>query len=45
MTTHSQAHALPQPPTPARLGILLSGRGSNFLAIAQAIADGRVWRG
>ena len=42
MTTHSQAHALPQPPTPARLGILLSGRGSNFLAIAQAIADGRI---
>jgi phosphoribosylglycinamide formyltransferase-1 len=25
---------------PARLGILLSGRGSNFLAIADAIADG-----
>ena len=42
MTTHSQAHALPHPPTPARLGILLSGRGSNFLAIAQAIADGRI---
>jgi phosphoribosylglycinamide formyltransferase 1 len=25
-----------------RLGILLSGRGSNFLAIHQAIADGRI---
>jgi phosphoribosylglycinamide formyltransferase 1 len=25
-----------------RLGILLSGRGSNFLAIASAVADGRV---
>jgi len=27
-----------------RLGILLSGRGSNFLAIASAIADGRLQR-
>lgn len=26
--------------TPARLGILLSGRGSNFIAIADAIAEG-----
>ncbi len=42
MTTQSQSHALPQPPTPARLGILLSGRGSNFLAIAAALADGRI---
>jgi phosphoribosylglycinamide formyltransferase-1 len=25
-----------------RLGILLSGRGSNFLAIHRAIADGRI---
>jgi len=30
-------------PAPAtRLGILLSGRGSNFLAIAQSIRDGRL---
>ena len=27
---------------PTRLGILLSGRGSNFLAIAQSIRDGRL---
>jgi phosphoribosylglycinamide formyltransferase-1 len=27
---------------PARLGILLSGRGSNFLAIAQSIREGRL---
>jgi phosphoribosylglycinamide formyltransferase-1 len=27
---------------PVRLGILLSGRGSNFLAIAQSIRDGRL---
>jgi phosphoribosylglycinamide formyltransferase 1 len=27
---------------PLRLGILLSGRGSNFLAIAQSIRDGRL---
>ena len=25
-----------------RLGILISGRGSNFLAIAEAIAQGRL---
>jgi phosphoribosylglycinamide formyltransferase-1 len=30
------------PPSTTRLGILLSGRGSNFLAIARAIADGRL---
>jgi phosphoribosylglycinamide formyltransferase-1 len=29
-----------QPARPARLGVLLSGRGSNFLAIADAIAQG-----
>jgi phosphoribosylglycinamide formyltransferase-1 len=29
-------------PSPHRLGILLSGRGSNFLAIAEAIAQGRL---
>jgi phosphoribosylglycinamide formyltransferase 1 len=29
-------------PGPHRLGILLSGRGSNFLAIAEAIAQGRL---
>jgi phosphoribosylglycinamide formyltransferase-1 len=29
-------------PRPHRLGILLSGRGSNFLAIAEAIAQGRL---
>jgi phosphoribosylglycinamide formyltransferase 1 len=28
--------------TPHRLGILLSGRGSNFLAISKAIAQGRI---
>ena len=28
--------------TPHRLGILLSGRGSNFLAIAQAISRGQI---
>ncbi len=27
-----------------RLGILLSGRGSNFLALAEAVADGRIPR-
>jgi phosphoribosylglycinamide formyltransferase-1 len=36
--THSN-----QPPSkPVRLGILLSGRGSNFLAIAEAIRAGRL---
>lgn len=30
------------PGTPHRLGILLSGRGSNFLAIAKAIDQGRI---
>jgi phosphoribosylglycinamide formyltransferase 1 len=30
------------PPRTHRLGILLSGRGSNFLAIAEGIAQGRV---
>jgi len=29
-------------PDPVRLGILLSGRGSNFLAIAEAIREGRL---
>lgn len=29
-------------PSPARLGILLSGRGSNFLAIHRAIEEGEV---
>jgi phosphoribosylglycinamide formyltransferase-1 len=29
-------------PKPTRLGVLLSGRGSNFLAIAQSIRDGRL---
>jgi phosphoribosylglycinamide formyltransferase 1 len=28
--------------SPARLGILLSGRGSNFLAIAESIREGRL---
>ena len=31
-----------QPPRHHRLGILLSGRGSNFIAIADAIAQGRI---
>jgi phosphoribosylglycinamide formyltransferase-1 len=30
------------PTRPTRLGILLSGRGSNFLAIAQSIREGRL---
>jgi phosphoribosylglycinamide formyltransferase-1 len=30
------------PVRPTRLGILLSGRGSNFLAIAQSIREGRL---
>jgi phosphoribosylglycinamide formyltransferase-1 len=29
-------------PAPVRIGILLSGRGSNFLAIAQSIREGRL---
>ncbi|HLY43154.1 MAG TPA: phosphoribosylglycinamide formyltransferase [Terracidiphilus sp.] len=29
-------------PSPTRLGILLSGRGSNFLAIARSIREGRL---
>ena len=29
-------------PSPVRLGVLLSGRGSNFLAIAQSIREGRL---
>lgn len=32
----------PGSPTPARLGILLSGRGSNFVALAAAIERGEV---
>jgi phosphoribosylglycinamide formyltransferase 1 len=38
MSGASLAHARP----PVRLGILLSGRGSNFLAIAQSIREGRL---
>ena len=33
-----------QTPRPKKLGILLSGRGSNFLAIAEAIANGALPR-
>jgi len=33
---------LPAPPKPTRLGILLSGGGSNFVAIHQAIEDGHL---
>lgn len=33
---------VPLVPLPARLGILLSGRGSNFEALARACEDGRV---
>lgn len=33
---------LPQQDTPVKLGILASGSGSNFEAIAQAIADGQL---
>jgi phosphoribosylglycinamide formyltransferase-1 len=36
MSSHSST------PRPARLGILLSGRGSNFLAIADSIRSGRL---
>jgi len=36
MDSHSSAH------TPLRIGILLSGRGSNFLAIAEAIRTGKL---
>ena len=32
----------PSEPAPARLGILLSGRGSNFLAIHRSIHEGRL---
>ena len=32
----------PRPTHPIRLGILLSGRGSNFLAIARSIREGRL---
>ena len=35
MNTHTQ-------PEPLRLGVLLSGRGSNFLAIARNIREGRL---
>ena len=31
-----------KPPTPLKLGVLLSGRGSNFLAIAENIRAGRL---
>ncbi|MBL8114788.1 MAG: phosphoribosylglycinamide formyltransferase [Acidobacteria bacterium] len=34
--------ASPRVPLPARLGVLLSGRGSNFEALAAACDDGRV---
>jgi phosphoribosylglycinamide formyltransferase-1 len=33
---------IPTQPDPLRLGILLSGRGSNFLAIARNIREGRL---
>jgi len=33
---------LPQPAAPLKLGIMASGSGSNFEAIAQAIADGQL---
>ena len=36
MDTHSSAHS------PLRIGILLSGRGSNFLAIAESIKTGKL---
>jgi phosphoribosylglycinamide formyltransferase-1 len=38
----SVAALKPEGHSPLRLGILLSGRGSNFLAIAQSIRDGRL---
>ena len=41
-TTHLAEGAPPVRPGPARLGILLSGRGSNFLAIARSIREGRL---
>jgi len=33
---------LPQPPTPLKLGVMASGSGTNFEAIAQSIADGKL---
>jgi phosphoribosylglycinamide formyltransferase 1 len=38
----TSADSIPEPGKPLRLGILLSGRGSNFLAIAQAIREARL---
>ena len=38
----SNIHARQNHSSPARLGILLSGRGSNFLAIAESIRAGRL---
>ena len=32
----------PDASQPARIGILISGRGSNMVAIAEAVADGRI---
>ncbi len=49
MSTGSAGSPFPQrstdpatPHRPTRLGVLLSGRGSNFLAIAQSIRDGKL---
>jgi phosphoribosylglycinamide formyltransferase 1 len=38
----SPNHSIPKNPDPIKLGIMASGSGSNFAAIAQAIADGQL---
>src|ERR1700746_1744233 len=38
----SRDFASQRTPSPLRLGVLLSGRGSNFLAIARSIREGRL---
>ena len=42
MSTFEESSTGPKFQSPARIGILISGRGSNCLAIAQAIRDGRL---
>jgi len=42
MSTKTKMNLNPVPSSPVKLGILLSGRGSNFLAIAESIRAGRL---
>ena len=42
LTTDHWPLATDQPPTTARIGILISGRGSNMTALLDAVADGRL---